>query len=40
MAEENRNAAGDTYKKGGKVTASSRGDGVAQRGKTRGRMVK
>jgi len=37
-----QNAAGDTYKKGGKVksTASARGDGVAQRGKTRGRMVK
>jgi hypothetical protein len=26
------------YKKGGKVTASSRADGIAQRGKTRGRM--
>ena len=26
------------YKKGGKVTASSRADGVAQRGKTRGKM--
>ena len=26
-------------KKGGKVTASSRGDGCAQRGKTRGRML-
>jgi len=41
MAEERRNAAGDTYKKGGKVksTASSRGDGIAKRGKTRGRMV-
>lgn len=40
MAEERRNAAGDTYKKGGKVTASSRADGIASRGKTRGRMVK
>jgi hypothetical protein len=40
MYEQRQNAAGDTYKKGGKVTASSRGDGVAQRGKTRGRMVK
>jgi len=35
---------GDTenYKKGGKVkrsSASKRGDGIAQRGKTRGRMV-
>ena len=37
--EERRNIAGDTYKKGGKVTASSRADGIAQRGKTRGRMV-
>ncbi len=26
-------------KKGGKVTTASRGDGIAQRGKTRGRMV-
>ena len=26
-------------KKGGKVSAASRGDGIAQRGKTRGRMV-
>jgi hypothetical protein len=26
-------------KKGGKVTASRRGDGIAQRGKTRGKMV-
>ena len=26
-------------KKGGRVTASRRGDGIAQRGKTRGRMV-
>jgi len=31
--------AGSTYKKGGKVSsASSRGDGIAQRGKTKGRM--
>jgi len=28
-----------TYKKGGKVTASSRADGCAKRGKTKGRMV-
>jgi len=29
-----------TFKKGGKVvSASKRGDGIAQRGKTRGRMV-
>jgi hypothetical protein len=33
------NAMGDTYKKGGKVSASSRADGCAQRGKTRGKMV-
>jgi hypothetical protein len=33
------NAMGDTYKKGGKVTASSRADGIAQRGKTRGKIV-
>ena len=40
MAEERRNAAGDTYKKGGKVSsASKRADGCAQRGKTRGKMV-
>ena len=39
-AEANRqNAAGDTYKKGGKIkSASRRGDGIAQRGKTRGKM--
>jgi hypothetical protein len=30
------NAMGDTYKKGGSV--SSRADGIAQRGKTRGKM--
>ena len=30
----------DIFKKGGKVSsASSRGDGIAQRGKTKGRMV-
>lgn len=27
------------FKKGGKVTASTRGDGIAQRGKTRGRVI-
>lgn len=27
------------FKKGGRVTASKRADGIAQRGKTRGRMV-
>ena len=35
---ENTNPMGDTYKKGG-MTASKRADGIAQRGKTRGRMV-
>ena len=28
-----------TFKAGGKVSAASRGDGIAQRGKTKGRMV-
>ena len=32
------NAMGDTYKKGGSVSATSRADGIAQRGKTRGKM--
>jgi hypothetical protein len=36
-AEERREARG--MKKGGKVSASSRADGIAQRGKTKGRMV-
>lgn len=36
-AEERREARG--MKKGGKVSASTRGDGIAQRGKTKGRMV-
>ena len=36
---QNENAAGDTYKKGGKVSASSRADGCAVKGKTKGRMV-
>ena len=37
---ENTNPAGDTFKKGGKVSsASKRADGCAQRGKTRGKMV-
>ena len=30
---------GAVYKKGGKVSASKRADGIAQRGKTRGRIV-
>ena len=37
---ENTNAMGDTYKKGGKVSsASSRADGCAVKGKTKGRFV-
>ena len=37
---ETTNAAGDSYKKGGKVSsASSRADGIATKGKTRGTMV-
>ena len=37
---EKMNAAGDTFKKGGKVSsASKRADGIAQRGKTKGRML-
>ena len=35
----NKEMTKDSYKKGGKVSASSRGDGIAQRGKTKGRMV-
>lgn len=31
--------AGRTMKKGGKVTAKRRGDGIAQRGLTKGRMI-
>ena len=38
LASDRMNAAGDTYKKGGKVSASSRADGIAKRGKTKGRM--
>jgi hypothetical protein len=30
---------GRAYKRGGEVSASSRGDGIAKRGKTRGRMI-
>lgn len=37
---ENEEATSEGFKKGGKVSsASSRGDGIAQRGKTKGRMV-
>jgi len=44
-AEEERqkaiaaSAQGQGMKKGGKVSASRRADGIAQRGKTKGRMV-
>ena len=31
--------AGDFYKKGGTVSASKRADGIAQRGKTKGRYI-
>ena len=33
------NVMGDTYKKGGSVSASSRADGCAVKGKTKGRIV-
>ncbi len=36
--EELRKLPMDNFKKGGKVSASSRADGIAQRGKTRGKM--
>jgi hypothetical protein len=36
--QSKENASGDTYKKGGAVSASRRADGIAQRGKTKGRM--
>ena len=40
MADENRNAAGDTYKKGGEVKSRARRiDGCAIKGKTKGRMI-
>jgi hypothetical protein len=40
-APTTRNTMGQPFKKGGSVksSASKRGDGIAQRGKTRGRMV-
>ena len=39
IPDDKINAAGDSYKKGGKVSsASSRADGIAKRGKTKGRM--
>ena len=34
-----RESRGVEYKKGGSVSASRRGDGIAQRGKTKGRMI-
>jgi hypothetical protein len=37
---ENTNPAGDTFKRGGKVSsASKRADGIAQKGKTRGKYL-
>lgn len=39
FAESADDAAQKGYKKGGKVSASSRADGIAQRGKTRGRYL-
>jgi len=36
---EYRGGPSPAYKKGGKVSASSRGDGIAKRGKTKGRFV-
>ena len=36
---EGETEGGMKYAKGGKVTASSRADGIAQRGKTRGTIV-
>ena len=40
FAEERRNAAGDTYKKGGEVKSRARRiDGCAIKGKTKGRMI-
>jgi hypothetical protein len=39
-SDENMDATSETFKRGGKVSsASSRGDGIAQRGKTKGTMV-
>jgi len=38
---ENTNPAGDTFKRGGKVSsASKRADGIAQKGKTKGKQIK
>jgi hypothetical protein len=38
LGKRMREAMGSKYAKGGKVSASSRGDGIAQRGKTRGKL--
>ena len=37
--ESSKYGKGDGMKKGGKVNASRRADGIAQRGKTRGKMI-
>jgi hypothetical protein len=37
-SEENTEASPETFKKGGAVSASRRADGIAQRGKTRGKV--
>jgi hypothetical protein len=39
MQEGRMDNMGNSYKKGGKITASTRADGCCQRGKTKGRMV-
>jgi len=36
---ENEDAAPETFKKGGAVSASRRADGIASKGKTKGKMV-
>lgn len=38
LGKKMREAMGSSYKKGGSVSASSRADGIAQRGKTKGRI--
>lgn len=38
-AKRGKYGVAEDYKRGGKVSASSRGDGIAKRGKTRGRLV-
>jgi hypothetical protein len=38
LSKKMREAMGSSYKKGGSVSASRRADGIAQRGKTRGKM--